>query len=124
MSAFCAASVRRRRLWHARSGRSSRRAAVRACCSRARCRRRRRTPSCTAVRTSDEGDRRHGSGGDMNYDLAVMALDGLARGTIEGRLAYDGATIEERAASMKDLAQICVRLAAEPDGDRALELEP
>ena len=60
----------------------------------------------------------------MNYDLAVMALDGLVRGPIEVRVAEDGVTIEGSAASMKDLARLCLLIAGDPDGDEAIELVP
>jgi hypothetical protein len=60
----------------------------------------------------------------MNYDLAVMALEGLARDPLQIRVLPDGVSIEGSAASMKELARLCLLLAGEPDADDAVELSP
>jgi hypothetical protein len=60
----------------------------------------------------------------MNYDLAVMALEGMARAPLEIRVQPDGVSIEGSAASMKELARLCLLLAGEPDVDDAVELAP
>ena len=60
----------------------------------------------------------------MNYDLAVMALEGLTRGPIEIRAAEDGVTIEGSAASMKELARLCLLLAGDPEDGESIELVP
>ncbi len=60
----------------------------------------------------------------MNYDLAVMALEGLARDPLQIRVQADGVSIEGSAASMKELARLCLLLAGEPDADDAVELSP
>ncbi len=60
----------------------------------------------------------------MNYDLAVMALEGLARDPLQIRVQADAVSIEGSAASMKELARLCLLLAGEPDADDAVELSP
>ena len=60
----------------------------------------------------------------MNYDLAVMALEGLARAPLQIRVQPQGVSIEGSAASMKELARLCLLLAGEPDDDDAVELSP
>ena len=60
----------------------------------------------------------------MNYDLAVMALEGLAHGPLQIRVQADAVSIEGSAASMKELARLCLLLAGEPDEDDAVELAP
>ena len=60
----------------------------------------------------------------MNYDLAVMALEGLARGPIEISAGEDGVTIEGSAASMKELARLCLLLAGDPEEGESIELVP
>ncbi len=60
----------------------------------------------------------------MNYDLAVMALEGLAREPLQIRVQADAVSIEGSAASMKELARLCLLLAGEPDADDAVELSP
>ncbi len=60
----------------------------------------------------------------MNYDLAVMALEGMARAPLEIRIQPDGVSIEGSAASMKELARLCLLLAGEPEADDAVELTP
>ena len=61
----------------------------------------------------------------MNYDLAIMALDGLVRAplTVE---AQDGAiVIKGIAASFKELARLCLLLGgAEGQPDDSFELQP
>jgi hypothetical protein len=60
----------------------------------------------------------------MNYDLAVMALEGLAREPIDVRADVGGVTIEGSAASMKELARLCLLIASEADEGESFELTP
>jgi hypothetical protein len=60
----------------------------------------------------------------MNYDLAVMALEGLARAPIDIRAEKDGVTIEGSAASIKELARLCLLIAGDPEEGEAVELMP
>jgi len=60
----------------------------------------------------------------MNYDLAVMSLEGLARQPIDVLADDDGVTIEGTAASMKELARLCLLIASEADEGEAFELAP
>jgi hypothetical protein len=53
-----------------------------------------------------------------------MALEGLTRAPLQIRVLPDGVAIEGSAASMKELARLCLLLAGEPDADDAVELAP
>lgn len=59
----------------------------------------------------------------MNYDLAVMALEGIARAPITIRSAADEVTIEGSAPALKELARLCLLIAADSDDDDAIELQ-
>jgi hypothetical protein len=60
----------------------------------------------------------------MNYDLAMMALEGLARAPLTVR--HDGAAIviEAEAASFKELARLCLLLGGANSTDDEFELAP
>jgi hypothetical protein len=58
----------------------------------------------------------------MNYDLAMMALEGLARAPITVRNEMSGISIEGPAASLKELARLLLLLAG--DSDEGVELQP
>ena len=50
----------------------------------------------------------------MNFDLAVMALEGLARAPLSIRTSNEGqVVIEAGAASFKELARLCLLLGSE-----------
>jgi hypothetical protein len=57
----------------------------------------------------------------MNYDLALMALEGLARAPITIRSAGSQVTIEGSSASLKELARLLLLLSG--DSDEAVELQ-
>jgi hypothetical protein len=60
----------------------------------------------------------------MNYDLAMMALDGLTRAPLTVRADAKRVTITGNAASFKELARLCLLLGgAAADGD-SFELQP
>lgn len=60
----------------------------------------------------------------MNYDLAMMALEGLARAPLI--VSSDGAkvVIEGEAASFKELARLCLLLGGTQTSDEVFELNP
>jgi hypothetical protein len=58
----------------------------------------------------------------MNYDLAMMALEGLARAPLAIRTDAGNVTIEGPAASLKELARLLLLLAG--DSDEGVELQP
>ncbi len=61
----------------------------------------------------------------MNYDLAIMALEGLARSPI--RVGLDGGeiVIEGEPAAFKDLARLCLLLGGDAvGGSEDFELQP
>lgn len=60
----------------------------------------------------------------MNYDLAMMALEGLARAPLSLRAESGGVTIEGPAASFKELARLCLLLGGQQSGDESFELQP
>ena len=60
----------------------------------------------------------------MNYDLAMMALEGLARSPMTLRSADGEITIEGEAASFKELARLCLLLGGTQTADDAFELAP
>ena len=57
----------------------------------------------------------------MNYDLAMMALEGLARAPITIRSAGNQVTIEGSPASLKELARLLLLLSG--DSDDAVDLQ-
>jgi acetyl-CoA acetyltransferase len=58
----------------------------------------------------------------MNYDLAMMALEGLARAPITIRSVGNQVTIEGSSASLKELARLLLLLSG--DSDETVELQP
>jgi hypothetical protein len=58
----------------------------------------------------------------MNYDLALMALEGLARSPMRVRLEENEIVIEGEAASFKEIARLCLLLGGTHSTDDAFEL--
>jgi hypothetical protein len=58
----------------------------------------------------------------MNYDLALMALEGLSRAPITVRVDNNEVVIEAEAASFKELARLCLLLGSANSTDDAFEL--
>ena len=58
----------------------------------------------------------------MNYDLALMALEGLARSPMTVRLENNEVVIEAEAASFKELARLCLLLGGANSTEDAFEL--
>lgn len=52
----------------------------------------------------------------MNYDLAIMALEGLARVPIRVRVERGEVLIEGQPAAFKDLARLCLLLGGDTVG--------
>jgi hypothetical protein len=52
----------------------------------------------------------------MNYDLAVMALEGLARSPLRARIANGDVLIEGEPEAFKHLARLCLLLGGETVG--------
>jgi hypothetical protein len=60
----------------------------------------------------------------MNYDLAMMALEGLARAPMSLRTENGSVVLEGEAASFKELARLCLLLGGTQTADEAFELSP
>lgn len=60
----------------------------------------------------------------MNYDLAMMALEGLARAPLAMRVEGGSVVIEGPPASFKELARLCLLIGGEQTGDESFELQP
>ena len=61
----------------------------------------------------------------MNYDLAMMALEGLTRGPLTVRVEGKSVVIEGPGASFKELARLCLLLGgAEATAEDRFELQP
>ena len=60
----------------------------------------------------------------MNYDLAIMALEGMSRSPVTVRTTSDEVTIEASAATFKELARLCLLLGGTQTADDAFELKP
>lgn len=60
----------------------------------------------------------------MNYDLAIMALEGLARSPISVRAETGEVVIDADAASFKELARLCLLLGGAHSAEDAFELSP
>jgi hypothetical protein len=60
----------------------------------------------------------------MNYDLAMMALEGLARSPLRVHVDTGAVTIEGDAASFKELARLCLLLGGMSTSDESFELQP
>lgn len=60
----------------------------------------------------------------MNYDLAMMALEGLTRSPMVLRTGSGEVVIEGDAASFKELARLCLLLGGVQSAEDAFELKP
>ena len=60
----------------------------------------------------------------MNYDLAMMALDGMARAPMSLRVEGGDVVIEAEAASFKELARLCLLLGGTQSDREEFELAP
>jgi len=60
----------------------------------------------------------------MNYDLAMMALDGLMRTPLTVRVDGTGVTFVGEPAAFKELARLCLLLGGASENDDAFELQP
>ena len=60
----------------------------------------------------------------MNYDLAMMALEGLARAPMSLRVEGTDVVIEGEAASFKELARLCLLLGGTQTTSEEFELAP
>ena len=60
----------------------------------------------------------------MNYDLAIMALEGMARAPLTIRTEAGAVTIEGDPATFKELARLCLLLGGTRSTDDAFELAP
>lgn len=61
----------------------------------------------------------------MNYDLAIMALEGLARLPMRVNVVGDEVVIEGEPAAFKDLARLCLLLGGDTvGGAEEFELQP
>ncbi|HUP61165.1 MAG TPA: hypothetical protein VNA69_12175 [Thermoanaerobaculia bacterium] len=59
----------------------------------------------------------------MNYDLALMALEGLARAPMSVRVENGEVVIEAEPASFKELARLCLLLGGAHSTEDAFELK-
>lgn len=60
----------------------------------------------------------------MNYDLAMMALEGLTRQPIRVSVEGGEVVIEAHPASFKELARLCLLLGGVQTAEDAFELTP
>jgi len=60
----------------------------------------------------------------MNYDLAMMALEGLARAPMSVRVEGGEVIVEAEAASFRELARLCLLLGGTQSTEDAFELAP
>lgn len=60
----------------------------------------------------------------MNYDLAMMALEGLTRAPITVRTEGSNVIIEAEPASFKELARLCLLLGGVQTAEDEFELKP
>ena len=60
----------------------------------------------------------------MNYDLAMMALEGMARSPLRVTHANGEVIIEGSGATFKELARLCLLLGGTQTADDAFELAP
>lgn len=58
----------------------------------------------------------------MNYDLAMMALDGLAKAPMTVRLESGAVVIQGSAASFKELARLCLLMGGGSEAGETIEL--
>ena len=60
----------------------------------------------------------------MNYDLAIMALEGMARSPLRVTAAGDEVIVEASGATFKELARLCLLLGGTHSAEDAFDLEP
>jgi hypothetical protein len=60
----------------------------------------------------------------VNYDLAMMALEGLARAPMSLRVEGNDVVLEGEAASFKELARLCLLLGGTQTASEEFELAP
>jgi hypothetical protein len=61
----------------------------------------------------------------MNYDLAIMALEGLARSPLEIKVGKGEITISAAPATFRDLARLCLLLGGDTvGGAEGFDLQP
>ena len=60
----------------------------------------------------------------MNYDLAMMALDGLTRAQLTVRVEGARVTISGNASAFKEFARLCLLLGGASTADESFELQP
>lgn len=60
----------------------------------------------------------------MNYDLAIMALEGMSRSPMSVKVAAGEVVIEGSQASFKELARLCLLLGGVQSAEDAFELSP
>jgi hypothetical protein len=60
----------------------------------------------------------------VNYDLALMALEGMARAPLRVTSADGEVVIEGSGATFKELARLCLLLGGTQSADDAFELAP
>lgn len=60
----------------------------------------------------------------MNYDLAIMALEGMSRAPLRISSAEGEIVIEGSGATFKELARLCLLLGGTQTADDAFELAP
>ena len=60
----------------------------------------------------------------MNYDLAMMALDGLTRAQLTVRVDSGRVTISGNASAFKEFARLCLLLGGASTSDESFELQP
>ncbi|MGN6186419.1 MAG: hypothetical protein ACTHQM_22525 [Thermoanaerobaculia bacterium] len=60
----------------------------------------------------------------MNYDLAIMALEGMSRAPMSVRNEDGQIVIEAAPATFKELARLCLLLGGVQTAEDAFELEP
>lgn len=60
----------------------------------------------------------------MNYDLAIMALEGLTRAPLTIRSENGSIVIEGAQASFKELARLCLLIGGGQAGEEVFELQP
>ena len=59
----------------------------------------------------------------MNFDLAVMALDGLVRTPIDVRVDERGITISGPGSGLKELARLLLLISSDVEGE-SIDLQP
>lgn len=60
----------------------------------------------------------------MNYDLAMMALEGLTRSHLRVSVDEGRVVIRGDAAALKDFARLCLLLGGASTADESFELQP